>query len=753
MRSPRLSLLPEARSYVTNIQFSIIVPAFNVQGYLRQAVESVAGHPSAEVLIIDDRSTDDTSVLADELAATHREVSVVRPPSNAGLGEARNLGLRHAVGDYILFLDGDDYFVDGAIDRIGRAIRESSPDIVMFGYARLYPNGRADEGIVRSPLQLEGAFTAGAHPEVYTVLNVAWNKAYRRAFLEDAGLAFPPGYYEDIPWTYPLLASARSIVGIDKPLYMYRQRWSGSILRSTDARHLEILDQFDRLIDRLDTMNVAVEARLAIFDCAFRNLSTLLTHQRGRVPDELRRDFYARVREAVKSSAPDGYRPPKEGFQKREMSWIWVYPYALFESAMRVRLLVRGARNFVRKSATLARRAVKRNEQRRLAYQAMKRVTSVDSNLVVFENLWGRSPRLNCLAVARELQKSHAHMQIVWSVRAGEELSVPEGMGFVVHGTREHFKAIATAKYLFVDANLPGWWSKRSGQVLTQLHHGTPLKFMGVEERGKSEAWKSSLLRRCAHWDFSVVSNAYSAEVWKHSYPVNVETLEVGYPRNDVLVNASVERSLEARRRLELPAGSRVLLYMPTFRPEREGEWPVPDIGDLAASLDESDVVLVRGHYFGQPRGHGDAEAFPQFRDVSDYEAVEDLYLASDVLITDYSSAMFDYAVLRRPIIVFAYDWDDYRRERGTYFDITVDSPGVVARNLEELAQVVSERLYEAPSAAAKLLEFAQYFTAFDRGDAAMRVVSRVVDGKVLDDYERNPATHFVTTWNMDRSG
>ncbi|WP_159449083.1 bifunctional glycosyltransferase family 2 protein/CDP-glycerol:glycerophosphate glycerophosphotransferase [Demequina sp. NBRC 110055] len=727
---------------------SVVIPAYNVSAYLRQAVDSVAASGDTEVIVVDDRSTDATSRIADELAEAHESVAVVRPDANGGLGKARNLGLEHAAGEYVVFLDGDDYFVPGAMEAIQDAIDTHQPDIVQFGYARLYPNGNAEEGIKRAPLQIEGPFTAAEVPEIYEVLNVAWNRAYRREFLLDTGLRFPVGYYEDIPWTYPVLSQAASIVGIDRPLYMYRQRGAGSILRSTDRRHLEILDQFERLFVELDRLGVKGEERSQIFTCAFRNLATVLSNQRHRVPAEERAAFYGRVRAATKRFAPDGWTPPATGDKAQAMRWIWSHSYPYFLANVSARETYQVARRQPTRAARAAKHLARKGYHHQRAYDVLRRTAPLDDNLVVLEALWGLSPRLNCLAIAREIRRTHPGMRIMWLVKPTEVPGVPEGVDYAVKGSHKYHRALATAKYLFVDANPPSWWRKRAGQVVTQLFHGTPLKYMGVEERGKSPAWRDGLLRRCAQWDFAVASNSYSSEVWKHSYPVPFEMLEVGYPRNDVLVNAQDTAKEAAREALGLAAASRVFLYAPTFRDGGMGAAAGLDLRALQESLAPDDVFLVRGHYF-----HGRQASIPgqgQVLDMSAYPAVEDLYLAADVLVTDYSSVMFDFANLRRPIIVFPYDWELYSQVRGTYFDITVDAPGEVVWTTGELSRAIASRSYETPENQARLERFADIFTDLETGHAARDIVARVVDGTPIP-ARTHQQVPVLTSWKMDR--
>lgn len=727
---------------------SVIIPAYNVQGYLRQAVMSVALEDAVEVIVVDDCSTDGTAMLADELAARFGSVSVIRPPENVGLGRARNLGMREATGEYVLFLDGDDYFLEGAIDRVRMAIQEDTPDVVVFGYQRLYPDGDAVDGQQRQPLQVEGSFTAADNIEILDVLNVAWNKAYRRSYLGELGIKFPVGYYEDIPWSYPILVAAASIVGVDQPLYMYRQRWSGSILRSTDARHLEIVDQFDRLMATMDSLDTSDALRVEVFNRAFRNLVTLATNKRHRIPPAMRREFYANARRSVRDHAPAAYELPKDGDKWKLMRLVWSVNYELFamrlrvvDTVVKVKSLVRGAKRLVKKAG----RFLLHSEG---YYEIYRRVTRLNSDLVVMENLWGLSPRLNCLAIDQEIRRTHPGMRIVWSINSKDVGKIPLGWEYAIRGSRKNYRVLASAKYFFLDVNLPAWWRKRPGQVFTQLHHGTPLKRMGVEELGKDRSWVTGLLARCQNWDYSVVSNSYSAEVWKHSYPVNCETLEYGYPRNDVLVDADGERVAAARRRVGIVARGRVLLYAPTFRERDSDAISAQDLDVIGEALDDGDVMLTRGHYFaGRERASEHRSAIV---DVTEYPSIEDLYLAADILITDYSSSMFDYANLGRPIIIFAYDWEKYRVHRGTYFDISVDAPGAVTRTAGELAETLISGEYANVDNTGRLRRFRQIFCEFDNGHAARAVVERVIDGEPAREINRR-GVPVLASWGMDR--
>ena len=245
---------------------------------------------------------------------------------------------------------------------------------------------------------------------------------------------------------------------------------------------------------------------------------------------------------------------------------------------------------------------------------------------------------------------------------------------------------MARAKYLVNNVNFPDSMIKRPGQIHVQTHHGTPLKRMGTDQIPYPATSRGvdyeALLERCARWDYSVSANRHSTETWERAYPVPFASLDYGYPRNDVYYTATAEDVLGIRERLGIAPGKKALLYAPTHR-DYEAAWtPRLDLERLAKTLGDDFVLLVRGHYF-YDRGLSPLEELHRREliiDVSGYDSVEELCLASDALITDYSSVMFDYANLDRPIVVFADDWETYSVTRGVYFDLTEQAPGAVAR-------------------------------------------------------------------------
>jgi CDP-glycerol glycerophosphotransferase len=355
----------------------------------------------------------------------------------------------------------------------------------------------------------------------------------------------------------------------------------------------------------------------------------------------------------------------------------------------------------------------------------LRRGSRLDRRLAVYGAYWFRGYSCNPRAIYEKARELVPECRGVWVVRRNAVGSIPPGVEYVHPRTPEYFDAINRAKYLINNVNFPNHLVKREGSVHVQTHHGTPLKHMGLdlresESRGRGMDF-DKLLERIARWDYSISSNRHSTEVWERVYPGAYETLEIGYPRNDVLANAMPETVAAARAALGIEAGWTAVLYAPTHREYEEGFVPRLDLAALADALGPGYVLLARLHYFydSDPlvRELHDAG---RLLDVASHPSVEELCLAADVLLTDYSSIMFDYAVLDRPIVIHAPDWDEYRRRRGVYFDLLADPPGAVTRTQEEVAAALA-----APAKASRAA-FRERFCALDDGRAAERAVRRI---------------------------
>jgi CDP-glycerol glycerophosphotransferase (TagB/SpsB family)/glycosyltransferase involved in cell wall biosynthesis len=711
-------------------RFSIIVPVFKVQGFLRECLDSVLeqSYTDLEVIAVDDCSPDGCGAILDAYAARDPRVRVLHLPENVGLGRARNAGMPLAGGDYLLFLDSDDTLTPGALRAVADRLDETAdPDVLVFDYARTYWWGGTRRNVLARVLAEAGAdtFSAAEHPEILDLLMVVWNKVHRRAFVEQEGFAFPPGYYEDTPWTFPVMLSAERIATLDRICLAYRQRRQGNILSTTSRKHFDIHDQYERVFAFVGSRPQLSGWRPYLHHKMGEHCLDILSKD-DRLPEEDKAEFF-RLTAALFRKHKSGPVPPE------------------------LRVLEGGFTRYrVRRQAGRAGRELGRRGQqaRRIAAARVKRGWSaahehrpLDPHLAVYSAFSHQGVLGDPGAVYAAAQKLAPHLRGVWVVRDEEQAALlPPDTEHVLLDSLRYRQVTARATYFVNNVNWPGTLVKRPGSVHIHTHQGTPLKYMAADLLHKPGARHGldvpQMLRRADRWDYSLVANRHSELVWDRAYPCHFTSLRTGSPRNDVLVRARPEDGAAVRARLGIPAGDRVVLYAPTRRDYlRGGHVDRLDLAAFADDLGADHTLVVRLHPSladGPARGMGLAELHRRgvVVDATGEPCVEDLMLASDALVTDYSALMFDYANLDRPIALLADDWGAYAASRGAYFDITADAPGHVARSQRELTWLFASGAWRDGESARLRAGFRARFCEFDDGRAAERVVRTLMLGE-----------------------
>lgn len=401
--------------------------------------------------------------------------------------------------------------------------------------------------------------------------------------------------------------------------------------------------------------------------------------------------------------------------------------------ALTPRLLARKARGRARRlvrQVRAPRKAVRQAKDLPLrAYYRLQLRRPLLQDLVVYAAYWYTNYSCNPRAIYEKARELAPWLEGVWVVNPDKVDVVPDGVRYVVAGTRDYYRVMARAAYLVNNVNFPNDIVKRPGQVHLQTHHGTPVKTMGLDlvdaPYGRKRMNFQRLMKRVARWDYSVSQNGFTTIQWERAYPGVYESLETGYPRNDVLASATPAEVARIREALGIRPEQTAVLYTPTHREYHQGYVPQLDPERLADKLGPDYVLLMRTHYFYDAATTGVAGS-GRVLDVAAHPRIEDLYLAADLLVTDYSSVMFDYAVLNRPIVIYTPDWEEYRSLRGTYVDLMATPPGAVATTEAELAEVlVTRRAWDDESTAYRQA-FRARFCSLEDGRASERVVRRL---------------------------
>lgn len=363
---------------------------------------------------------------------------------------------------------------------------------------------------------------------------------------------------------------------------------------------------------------------------------------------------------------------------------------------------------------------------RKLAYRPG--VKPINPNAVLFEAFEGKVIGDSPYEIFRYLKSVRPDLTFYWSVKPGVE--APDGSIGLTWSSRAWFEALATSKYLVNNSNFPWYFRKVPGQVYLQTWHGTPLKRLGrdVGVDQFSALYQQTMDREAKAWDYLIAPNGFCAERFPGIFGYTGEQLVTGYPRNDRLSKTTDAQRQLIRAKLGVTDPSeQLVLYAPTWREFNRtatGNWDTVNFFDPNAELPEGFTLLFRGHH-NTHAAHSE-KVSGRAIDVTKYPDVTDLYLAADILVTDYSSVMFDYTVTGKPILFLAPDLERYRAERGFYLDYEAEVPGPIFKTADELTAALPNIDRISGEYAAKYRAWQAKFDHLEDGFAAKRVVERV---------------------------
>ncbi len=349
---------------------------------------------------------------------------------------------------------------------------------------------------------------------------------------------------------------------------------------------------------------------------------------------------------------------------------------------------------------------------------------------VVYHSFYGRysdNPRAVFEALQHRLDASH-----VWLAHPAHQDGFPVGVATVPVDSAAGQEALESADLLVSNTHVEADWHKAPHTTYLQTWHGTPLKRIHHDVLWAPPGRLSRLDEDVADWDVLLSPNAPSTPRLRQAFRYDREVLETGYPRNDALRSVDRDNLRHAgRHALGIVDDVVAVLYAPTWRDDEvftEDRRGVPMALDLERCVERLGAgyrILARPH--SAMTGRSVPPAVPGVINVSYYPDITDLYLAADVLVTDYSSAMFDFALTGRPIVFYAYDMERYRDSiRGFYFDLFPYAPGPVVLTVDDLVAALRDLPGLAREFAAPYERFATTYGHLEDGHATERVLERL---------------------------
>lgn len=363
---------------------------------------------------------------------------------------------------------------------------------------------------------------------------------------------------------------------------------------------------------------------------------------------------------------------------------------------------------------------------RKLQYRPGK--LPIQKGVVLFDSFNGKVIGDNPLDIFLELQKVRPDLKFYWTTAA--HTKAPVGAIGVHFESRQWLDLLASAEYIVANTSLPWYFRKVAGQTYLQTWHGTPLKRLvhDIPPGSLTKSYLDTMDREAAAWDYLISPSPFCSEVLPRAFRYTGEVLETGYPRNDRLKTHTAADRQKIRESLGVTDSKTVLiLYAPTWRDYKRtatGNWDLVSYLEPDIKLPEGFQIMFRGHT--NTHNVNSEKAAGTALDVTKYPDVAELYIAADVLITDYSSVMFDFTVTGKPVIFLAPDLERYESERGFYFDFQGTAPGPIVKTEQAVLEILSKLPETAKSFQNAYKHWQQTFNSLEDGKAARRVIGAV---------------------------
>lgn len=379
----------------------------------------------------------------------------------------------------------------------------------------------------------------------------------------------------------------------------------------------------------------------------------------------------------------------------------------------------------------------------RILYKLTYRFISIDDKLVIFISFHGRGYSDNPRAIYEQMKKDERFKdyRFIWFIKNHKKKDIQiDGAEIKEYFSLPYFYYMSKAKYWIINCKMPTYICKKEDQVYLQTWHGTPLKRLAHDIIASEDAtfyrsgvsfdqMTKSYDIDVERYNYMISPNAFCTEVFQTSFRINRERLiETGYPRNDFITNASEDDIRNLKLKYNLPLDKKIVLYAPTWRDnsyvasgytfELEA-----DFHKWKEILGDDYIVVFKPHYLIINKYENDDSLAGFLYSMKAEAEINELYVLSDILITDYSSVFFDYAVLNRPIYFYMYDLEQYKGElRGFYLDIYTELPGKIYEDESNLLLDIKNQVYDYST----LETFNQRFSAWQTGDCAQKVIDIV---------------------------
>lgn len=661
------------------MKVSIIVPYEGYYNYLQDCLESIQDQKNVELetLLVGNQETDDFKKLV-EMYKDTISLQVINCPIEEGVAKKRNLGLDKATGDYIYFLDSDDYIMPNTLSSLLEKALKEDLDLTVgkrwvtwfkkqvfetMGPEKNEELNLKDKDDDRNHKFLEKDYTDIENPNEQrridllirakkgirniTVLNIL----IKRKVIEEHHLRFNEDfiYYSDLPFVEGLVMYGNKIAFDEETLYAKRKH--NDPINTPALSQIKDETKFDEFINvyKYAISLVDKESRIRYY----LDLKMIKYYS----------NYFAKK---IRRSKNDFWRD--ERFNQMALLMKDVRDDLLKNMSRYQQKLVKLSRNHDLSGTQkviakhLAKSKLKKmlknkNEVNKYLYRHRYLEEPIEENWVMFETFMGKSYADSPKYIYEYLAKNYpGKYKFIWVLNDPKEKLPYEGI-IVKRFTKKYAYYLAKSKYFVFNIRQPLWFRKREGQVFLETWHGTPLKRLAFDQEevtAASPTYKAQFYRQKQEWDYLIAANKFSSDIFKSCFMyTNGTMLEIGYPRNDLLYAPNKDEiALELKKKLHIPLDKKTILYAPTWRDDEyygKGKYKFKlklDLEMMKKELGNEYVILLRTHHY--IADSLDVTGVEDFAiNLSKYDDITEIYLISDICITDYSSVFFDFAKLK----------------------------------------------------------------------------------------------------------
>ncbi|MCD8795125.1 CDP-glycerol glycerophosphotransferase family protein [Mammaliicoccus sciuri] len=705
-------------------KLSIIITYYNNEEHILDCIESIKKqrNQNFDLIIVDDGSTDSSANLIKEATRDYdKNITYIKLEENAGHAHARNKSLEKVNTQYFMFLDADDQLASYAVEYYLSKVNGLDGLIAPIHKFAINKPQYVDKDKIRIEY-----LTQQSNPNSFLRKNTACNILFKTGIIKAHNIRFNENLkiYTDASFILDYINYVERFVRLfDFPFY-YR----GEVYDPFEGNTLS--DQ-DFILTFEDYVNSYIDS------VKRTNNKTVLSFLTHKMKLEIKNGFDPSLRDIELR-----YNMLEKPLVKivKTIKWDLLKDAKLLYNLEILFLSMNAVENakYINNLRSVSRHVkniVQNNKMKnRSKYQLLDKEESVDSNTIVFESFGGKNYSDSPKYIYEYMQKNYPKLNYIWVFNNPDKNVITGNAEKVKKGSKEYYDAYSKAKFWVSNARLPLYLNKKENQIYIQTWHGTPLKRLAndmkvVRMPGTTTAnYKKNFYAETSRWDYLVSPNRYSTNIFKTAFWMDEKrTWEIGYPRNDVLVNRSNDQEYinQIKKDLNLPEGKKVIMYAPTWRDDefvKKGQYLFDlkiNLENLQKELGEDYVILLRMHYL--IANALDLNGYEDFAiDVSNYSDISELYLISDALITDYSSVMFDFGILKRPQYFFAYDIEKYDKGlRGFYMDYMNDLPGEIITDEFNLAEELKNIDGHKEKYKEKIEKFYNKFCSLEKGQSS----------------------------------